>query len=90
MLHYQKGLKEAYIHVMTEWQESVFNNIGHNKYWAANLIQKLTGEQGADGVSLREGIMFKPGNSASEAVNNHFKELENAMNTVDSAKADWI
>lgn len=48
LLHYKKGSKTAYMHVLTEWQEQVFNNKVHNSVWTRNLIQRLTGEKGMD------------------------------------------
>lgn len=48
LLHYQKGSHTAYMHVLTEWQEAVFNNKVHNRVWTKKLIQKLTGERGLD------------------------------------------
>lgn len=48
LVHYQKGADTAYVHVMTEWQEWVFNNNLTNTRWAANLVETLTCEAGVD------------------------------------------
>lgn len=48
LVHYTKGSDTAYVHVMTEWQESVFNKKANNERWAGVLFETLTGEQGVD------------------------------------------
>ncbi|ROV94746.1 hypothetical protein VMCG_08894 [Cytospora schulzeri] len=48
LVHYQKGSGTAYVHVMTQWQEWVFNNNLSNTRWAGNLVQTLTGEEDID------------------------------------------
>ncbi|KUI72087.1 hypothetical protein VM1G_07539 [Cytospora mali] len=48
LVHYQKGADTAYVHVMTQWQEWVFNNAFDNRRWAGELIETITGEKGID------------------------------------------
>lgn len=48
LVHYKKGSDTAYVHVMTEWHESVFNKDANNARWADDLVKTLTGEGGVD------------------------------------------
>lgn len=48
LVHYKKGADTAYVHVMTEWHDWVFNNNVNNTRWANDLVKTLTGEEGID------------------------------------------
>lgn len=53
LVHFRKGCKTAYFHVMTEWQQEIYDNPESNKLWAENLVQQLTSEQSVD-----KGLFF--------------------------------
>lgn len=48
LVHFKKGCKTAYLHVMTEWQQEIYDTPECNKLWAEHLVQQLTSEQGVD------------------------------------------
>lgn len=48
LVHLKKGSKTAYFHVMTEWQQDIYDRPEYIKLWAEDLVQQLTSEQGVD------------------------------------------
>lgn len=48
LVHLKKGSKTAYFHVMTEWQQAIYDKPEYTKLWAEDLVQQLTSEQGVD------------------------------------------
>lgn len=48
LVHMKKGSKTAYFHVMTEWQQDIYDKPHYNKLWAEDIVQQLTSEQGVD------------------------------------------
>lgn len=48
LVHISKGSRTAYLHVMTEWQQEVYDTPGQNKVWAEGLVEQLTSEKGVD------------------------------------------
>ncbi|KAL1855253.1 hypothetical protein Daus18300_011159 [Diaporthe australafricana] len=48
LVHMKRGSKTAYFHVMTEWQQDIYDEPLYNKLWAEDIVQQLTSEQGVD------------------------------------------
>ncbi|KAG8162549.1 hypothetical protein KVR01_008314 [Diaporthe batatas] len=48
LVHLSKGSRTAYLHVMSEWQQQVFDAPEQNKMWAEGLVEQLTSEKGVD------------------------------------------
>lgn len=60
LVHVNKRSRTAYLHVMTEWQQDVYDTPGSNKMWAEGLVEQLTSEKGVDnGLFLGQDASIK-------------------------------